>query len=224
MGSMTHHDDGHDELQRLAARLRAERPTASPLELDALKQRVLARAARPRPTTRRSSLMRTRAAIMSMLALGFVLSTTGAGLAVTGLSDNNQAASAQYPETPPATTTPPPATPPATTTTPPPATTPESGVLGEEAESAPQPQPDERQQVLPDNSETPQQPAADVQPDRQVVQAAEAGTQLPFTGFAALPVLLLGLALLSGGLFMRRASRAIGRGSAPASACATASP
>jgi len=69
---MMHQDDRHDEFRPVIERLRADRPTATPLELDATKQRVLARVARPRPTTRRSfSLMRTRAAILSMLALGF---------------------------------------------------------------------------------------------------------------------------------------------------------
>jgi hypothetical protein len=189
---MTHHDDGHDELQRVVDRLRAERPEATPLELDALKQRVLARAARPRPTTRRSTpLMRTRAAILSVLALGFLLSTAGAGLAVTGLQDNTQASQAQYP-TPPA--------PPTTETTPP---APESAVLGEAQESAPAPE----NEVLPEKSDTPPPP---VQEERQVEaganQVAAAETTLPFTGFAALPILILGLALLSVGLVMRRSS------------------
>src|SRR4051794_17476462 len=103
---MMHQDDGHDEFRPVMERLRAARPMATPLELDAIKQRVLARAAGPRPTTRRSfSLMRTRAAILSMLVLGFLLSTAGAGLAVSGLSDNNQASKAQYGPTPTPTTT-----------------------------------------------------------------------------------------------------------------------
>src|SRR4029078_5662431 len=96
-------------------------------------RRVVAVVARPRPTTRRSfSLMRTRAAILSMLALGFLLSTTGVGLAVSGLSDNNQASSAQYgptptptsTNTPPPTSTPTSETPPTTSTTPPTTTAP----------------------------------------------------------------------------------------------------
>ena len=129
-----HQDDRHDEFRPVIERLRADRPTATPLELDATKQRVLARVARPRPTTRRSfSLMRTRAAILSMLALGFLLSTTGVGLAVSGLSDNNQASSAQYgptptptsTNTPPPTSTPTSETPPATSTTPPTTTAPD---------------------------------------------------------------------------------------------------
>ena len=42
-----------------------------------------------------------------------------------------------------------------------------------------------------------------VQPARQV----ETGSSLPFTGFLALPVLLGGVALLSGGLVLRRRTR-----------------
>jgi len=171
--------------------------------------------------------MRTRAAILSMLALGFLLSTTGVGLAVSGLSDNNQASSAQYgptptptsTNTPPPTSTPTSETPPATSTTPPtttaPTTTttapaapapevttspaPESNVLGEQKENKPQTQ--QPSEVLPEQAQT--APAA-VQPARQVQEAGS--NELPFTGFAALPVLLLGLVLLSAGLVMRRSS------------------
>lgn len=225
---MMHQDDRHDEFRPVIERLRADRPTATPLELDATKQRVLARVARPRPTTRRSfSLMRTRAAILSMLALGFLLSTTGVGLAVSGLSDNNQASSAQYgptptptsTNTPPPTSTPTSETPPTTSTTPPtttaPTTTttapaapgpevttapaPESNVLGEQKEN--KPQTEQPSEVLPEQAQT--APAA-VQPARQVQEAGS--NELPFTGFAALPVLLLGLVLLSAGLVMRRSS------------------
>jgi LPXTG-motif cell wall-anchored protein len=49
------------------------------------------------------------------------------------------------------------------------------------------------------------QPAtqSQTQPERQEAAAAET-SQLPFTGFAAIPVLLGGLALLAGGLILRR--------------------
>jgi hypothetical protein len=220
MPSMTHHD-GHDELRRLADRLRENRPTATPLELDALKQRVLASAARPSSPTRRSlALMRTRAAILFMLVFGFLLSTTGAGLAVSGLADNDQAATAQYPETAPPPPTP---TPPTTNSTPPApqpggGSPPDSGVLPGQQESPPEPcvpgedspsASDECQpvqdEVLPEQQNVAPE-ASDVQPTRQVEAGADGGS-LPFTGFAALPVMLVGIALLSGGLIMRRSSR-----------------
>jgi hypothetical protein len=44
-----------------------------------------------------------------------------------------------------------------------------------------------------------------LQPERQVENGSN--SQLPFTGFAAIPVLLGGIALLSGGLVLRRRSR-----------------
>jgi hypothetical protein len=45
------------------------------------------------------------------------------------------------------------------------------------------------------------------QPARQV-EAGQSTNQLPFTGFAAIPVLLAGVALLGGGLAIRRRTRA----------------
>ena len=48
-------------------------------------------------------------------------------------------------------------------------------------------------------------PASDVQPAAQV-ESAGTGGELPFTGFAAIPVLVLGLALLGAGVVLRRQS------------------
>jgi hypothetical protein len=45
-----------------------------------------------------------------------------------------------------------------------------------------------------------------VEEDAQVAQQVEAGDSLPFTGFAAIPVLVGGVALLGGGLALRRRS------------------
>jgi hypothetical protein len=47
---------------------------------------------------------------------------------------------------------------------------------------------------------------AGLQPVQQVEAGATGGDTLPFTGFAAIPVLIGGVALLSGGLVMRRRS------------------
>jgi len=177
---MTHHDDLHgDELQLIAARLRDDRPQATTLELDAIKRRVLARAAgSPRRRARSADLMKSRLAILSTIVVGGFMSFTGAGLAVGG----HEASKAVYgtPDVPTQTVLPP------------------SEVLGETESKGEQPA----------GEEAGGQPAGtnDVQPAAQVAGAQ--GKQLPFTGFAAIPVLLGGLALLSAGLVLRRRSAA----------------
>ncbi len=127
--------------------------------------------------------MKSRLAILATLVVGMLLSTTGASLAISGFASSNDKASvAQYGTT-------------------------ETqgddqggeGVLGEQEGSNPSPgsgtQGEENNGG--DNG---------VQPARQV----EAGTQdtgneqLPFTGFAAIPILLGGVALLATGLVLRR--------------------
>jgi len=45
---------------------------------------------------------------------------------------------------------------------------------------------------------------AAVEDDAQVAQQVEAGDSLPFTGFAALPILAVGVALVGAGLALRR--------------------
>jgi hypothetical protein len=63
--------------------------------------------------------------------------------------------------------------------------------------------PDDFNAVLPETST--QRP--DVQPNRQVTNGVQASdSSLPFTGFAAIPVLLLGIALLTSGLVFRRSA------------------
>ena len=154
-----------DDVIRL---LRENRPEATPLELDRIKQRARARVARP---SRRSQRMKSRLAILSMLVGGLLMSMTGASLAISGISSSNDASVAQYgggvaPEE--------------QTPTP----TPGGGVAPEEQNNTPN--------------------AA--QPARQV-EAGQTTNQLPFTGFAAIPVLLAGVALLGGGLVIRRRTR-----------------
>jgi hypothetical protein len=180
---MSNYDDLQPDLQPVIDQLRANRPEATALELDAIKQRVRARSSQParRRTTRRAQLMKSRLVILSMLVLGMLLSTAGAGLAVSGLAAQNNASTAQY-----GTPTP----------------TPPGGgnVLGDE---------DSGSNVSPqENSGGGNRPGGSgnaVQPARQVEAGATTNTSgLPFTGFAAVPVLLGGIALLSAGLVLRR--------------------
>jgi hypothetical protein len=82
----------------LTARLREERPTLSPLELDRLRKRL---AARPVPErqprlSRSPSFLGSRLAVTMLLTLGIVMGTTGAGLAVSGLSGDGSAGQGQY--------------------------------------------------------------------------------------------------------------------------------
>jgi hypothetical protein len=175
---MSQNDDLQPDLQSVIDMLHAHRPEATALELDAVKQQVRARVANPaRRRTRGNQLMKSRLVILTMLVLGMLLSTTGAGLAVSGLSGNN-ASIAQY-----ATPTP----------------TGVGGVLGDQdTGSGTSPQENNG-----GGGTAPNEASNNTQPARQV-EAGANNSQLPFTGFAAIPVLLGGIALLSAGLVLRR--------------------
>jgi hypothetical protein len=167
-----------DELQPIADRLRAERPELTALELDEISQRVRARvAARKRP---RSAFMKSRLTILAMLVAGILLSTTGAGLAISGSSSRGDAGVAQY-------------------GTPTPTSTPAGNVLGEEESGG------GGTTNTPSTPSTPSTPTNETQPAQQV--EAGSGNSLPFTGYAALPILIGGVALLGGGLVLRYRAR-----------------
>jgi hypothetical protein len=125
---------------------------------------------------RRAQPMKSRLAILAMLVLGMLFSTAGAGLAVGGLAGSDSAAVSQYPDVSPE-------------------ETPTGEVLPEEdrdtggGDEQPAPAPDEDE---------------DVQPARQV--EVNTDSELPFTGFAAIPIMIGGIALLSAGLVLRRRS------------------
>jgi hypothetical protein len=155
-------------------RLRDERPQISELELDRIKQRVRRRAHTPR----KGQFMRSRLAILLTLVMGLMLSTTGAGLALQGQGPSNDAAMSQYNS---------------------------GGVEGEEEENPDNP--DRGVLGEEENNPAPNNPGgggtAPEQETRQV-EAGSDGGELPFTGFAAIPILLVGIALLGTGLVLRR--------------------
>jgi len=131
--------------------------------------------------------MKSRLVILSMLVLGMLTSTAGAGLAVSGLSGETNATVAQY-----------------GTATPTPTSTPTrggGGVLGDQ---------DTGGNVLPSEeggnggNGGNNGGGGGVQPSRQVEAGANTSGSLPFTGFAAIPILLGGIALLTAGLLLRR--------------------
>ena len=121
--------------------------------------------------------MKSRIVILTMLVVGMLMSTAGAGLAIVGGGSN--ASVAQYGKATP-------------TPTPPPS----NDILGDQ---------DSGQGTQPTTTNG-GSPKKNVQPARQVEAGATAGStgNLPFTGFAAVPILLGGIVLLSVGLVLRR--------------------
>ena len=173
---MSNYDDLHADLQPVIDQLRANRPEATALELDAVKQRVRSRVAKPaRRRTRGNQLMKSRVVVLTMLVLGMLLSTTGAGLAVSGLSGDNASIS-QYSQPPGG----------------------GGGVLGDQDSGVGGDESPSGGNEAPSTGG-----GGGVQPSRQVEAGAD-NNQLPFTGFAAIPVLIGGIALLSAGLVLRR--------------------
>jgi hypothetical protein len=206
---MNHPDSQADDLQAVVDMLRANRPEATALELDAVKQRVRARMA-PGRRARSANLMKSRLAILSMLVTGILASTTGVGLAIDGLSGSD-ASVAQYGPTPTPTTSTTPTPTPSTSETPTPTPTtpgggnnqPPGGVLGEGEHHNPGGGNNENNggggpNGGGNNNNNP------LQPSRQVETGAAGSGQLPFTGFLAIPVLIGGIVLLSTGLVLRR--------------------
>jgi hypothetical protein len=97
---MSERDPHFDEFDDVIERLRAERPQASPLELDRIKTNAMARAQRRKasPAARRTSMRRTL--VIAMVTGSLMIGGTGAVLAG---GDNNKggndddAAKGQYP-------------------------------------------------------------------------------------------------------------------------------
>jgi hypothetical protein len=99
MDSNSNRDRIPAELQDIEETLRANRHEASPLELDRIKLQAIRQAAQQRPSflaRQKGAFMKSRLAMMLVIAAGFMLSTTGAGLAISGSSSSGSAAESQY--------------------------------------------------------------------------------------------------------------------------------
>lgn len=184
-------DDRHQtpaDLAWVAERLEHERPRATPLELDRMKVQARAQAFRGARSREKGSFLKSRVAITAILMLGLMTGGTGTTLALSGSSEQGNASQAQYPRQG------------GSGTLGGSQANPRQGgggVLGESQES-----PRPRGQVL---GQTESSPAA-VQGSGQVA-ATQGGSSLPFTGLAATPLILLGLALLGTGAMLYRSSR-----------------
>jgi cobalamin biosynthesis Mg chelatase CobN len=200
---MNRSSEGPEEPDGIVERLLAHRAELTPLELDRIKTESRARAiGRPRThgTREERSVMKTRTGLLAVLASGALLSSGGVAMGVSGLAAaGNSAATAQYNATTPTQTT--------------------SGAQGQVQGASGQVQGATGQVLGATNTKSPSNavsgatqstPAAVAQPTRQEA-LSNGGNQLPFTGYAAIPVLLLGLGLLGTGVVMRRRSRASDR-------------
>ena len=183
-------DPNHD-LDELGARLRRERPDMSDDAFARVHDRVVAQAPQRRRTPR------TSIATAVLIATGLLFTGGGASLAVSGLASDTTAVKAQYA---------PPAVPPVagvtvqggTTTTPTPTTTTDDGDdVGVQGETDSSPDPS----LGGSAGEQDQQPA---QSAPQQVVAASGGDELPFTGFAAIPIVVIGALLIAAGALLRR--------------------
>jgi hypothetical protein len=170
------------ELDDVVRRLQAHRAELTPLELDRIKLESRTRAAgRPRFTNQRENtqVMRTKTSILAVLVSGIVMSGGGVALGVSGIAGSDNASQSQYQVKPIG------------------AHAQGPTVLGASATS-----PAGNSAAAPAST----QGAAVAQPTAQ--RSLGSGSGLPFTGYAAIPVLLIGLALLGSGVVMRRRSRA----------------
>jgi hypothetical protein len=168
--------------------LKANRPTLDEDHLDQVRRRVESRrAARRTPSV----------VVVALLTLGFAFSAGGTGLAVSGLASDTTAVRAQYPS--PA--------PPTTQTQQGAQSTPSLGDVAGETE--------EQSEGAAgggggsDDSGSVAGEQTSVEPARELA-AVSGDDELPFTGWAAMPILVLGIAMLTAGLVLRRRTRGTG--------------
>ena len=182
--------DQDDRTAGIVRRLHNERPQLTPLELDEIKTRLDARLTHGslRGHPRKGAFMKSRLAITMMLVLGLIFSTSGVGLAISGIADNGSSGRAQYSQPQGE-----------TLGQQQPAQNPSGSQGGDDGGTLGEEQQGEEQG---DGGGAQGEGSPNVQSTRQV-QATEGG-KLPFTGLAAIPLLLGGMALLVTGFTLRR--------------------
>ena len=194
---MNHSHDLPPELLEAASVLEHHRPSLTEPELAAIKQRAAGPVSRR--STKQGGFMRSRLAIMALLATGALMSSGGAALGVSALSTDLTASSAQYGA---------PAGQAVAPETAAPAAPGNGQVLGTQVQSAaPSGNTGAGDVSGVAGARTGNTPSATAvaQAPRQV--SASTADELPFTGYAAIPMLFFGLLLLGSGLVLRRGSR-----------------
>src|SRR5688572_7402182 len=89
-------DDQFGDLDETAERLRAARIEATPMELDRALVTARRRAGRSGARSTNGGFMRSKLAVISILAIGVLMSGTGATLAFQGSSGQTNAAGEEY--------------------------------------------------------------------------------------------------------------------------------
>jgi hypothetical protein len=175
-----------EELDSIADALRAERHQPSPLDLDRIKLQAIRQAEQPRPSlyaVKKGTFMKSRLALTLLLVAGFMLSTTGATLAISGSSGSGSAATNQYVQ-------------------------PhneegnhggEQGTKGVNGKGGNE------------NNTLNEEPATEVEvtpaPAAEQQAVVSSDSSLPFTGFVAIPLLVIGVGLILVGATLRFKSR-----------------
>jgi hypothetical protein len=178
-------DERHDippDLLDVAHALTEHRPRMSGPQLARVRERAIGSGSRT-ATAPRGGFMRSRIAIIALLASGALMSSGGAALGVSALSTTTDASQAQYG--------------PVTPTTPASDLSPSANTLANADDTDVTPARSGVKDATDESNAT-----ATAQPARQLEAAGN--DELPFTGYAAIPLLLVGLLLLVAGLVLRR--------------------
>ena len=167
------------DLVWVAERLEQERPMAGPLELDRMKLQARSQARRGARSQAKGNLLKSRVAITAILMLGLVTGGTGTTLALDSGGQGN-AAQVQYPREAP----------------------PRDQVLGTQqgGEGGGDVRGTTQEGTTPSGSGA-------VQGSQQVVAAESGNSSLPFTGLAAVLLIIVGLGLIMLGMMMYRSAR-----------------